>query len=83
MPPPADPLLRDLWLLWRASGLSAAEVSRRAGIGLDRFSRWMSGQEEPRLSSLRPVLAIFGYDIRIQRIARSPVDEGPRAGSLS
>jgi predicted transcriptional regulator len=73
MPPNADPLVQDLWLLWRSTGLTSADFARRAGVQQESFSRWMSGAWEPRLSTLRRVFKAFGYDMGIRRM-RAPED---------
>jgi transcriptional regulator with XRE-family HTH domain len=43
--------------------LSAAEVARRAGVGKSQLSKYETGKEVPKLSSLQRVVDIYGLDL--------------------
>jgi len=58
------------------AGLTQAGLARRVGTTQPAVSRWESGRDEPRLSSLRAVLDACGFILEL--VAR-PDDDVDRA----
>ena len=55
---PDNPFLRSARL---KKGWTAQEVSTRLGVSLATYRRWESGQQIPRLASLRALCTLFGH----------------------
>lgn len=62
------------------SGLSQAELSRRAGLPRSVLNVYLRGRREPGGDTLARLAAAGGFDLRLER-RRPPVD-GERAGRI-
>ena len=60
-------LAKEIKEMRKASGLTQAEVSKRAGVGL-RFVRELEqGKPTVRLDKVKQVLDLLGYELCIRR----------------
>lgn len=64
----------------RRSGLSQAELARRAGIPRSVLNVYLRGHREPRAEALMQIAAAGGYELSLEE-RRAPVD-AERAGEI-
>ncbi len=72
-----------LKMIREKTGLSAAAVATRAGVGKSQLSKYEKGRETPRLESLARILAVLGveplaYFYLVNAIGRSVTDSHVR-----
>jgi transcriptional regulator with XRE-family HTH domain len=70
-------LLREIL---ERSGLSQAELARRAGIPRSVLNVYLKGNREPGTEATLRIAAAAGFDVELKK-RRSPVD-GVRAGEI-
>lgn len=67
----------------RMRGMTAAELSRRCGLDKSLISRYLSGQGNPKLTSLKVISDalgvsmawLLGYNSEMNAVAISPVED--------
>lgn len=47
----------------RISGMTQADLAKRAGVNVGALNHWMSGRREPRIANLRQLSAATGIAI--------------------
>jgi uncharacterized protein len=66
----------------QAAGLTQAELAKRARMKQPEIARLESGGANPRLSTLKRVVAATGHSLRVELDSRRGIDETLIAASL-
>lgn len=73
---------RNLADLTERSGLTQAELARRAGLSRDSYNRYVRGLTRPPLKSLRALAELFGVKLSDIDPSRSAADTMPDPESM-
>lgn len=71
---------KNLADLTERSGLTQAELARRAGLSRDSYNRYVRGLTRPPLKSVRALAELFGVKISDIDPSRSAADTMPDSG---
>lgn len=66
----ADALIQDIMRIAKDQGLSGLALAHAANISYSALSRNATGRGSPRLTAIRALLRVIGYDIKLVPIAR-------------